>query len=86
MNLLITVDAFLDIYLADSELAINNNSQHNIRQAVDFSLKIDSALTANKEGDIALILTTKKTSSPHPHPPSSLLLVFSNEDQREEFL
>lgn len=58
--LLITVDAFINIYLPQNEVEINNNTQHNLRADIDFSLKIDSTLITCKEGDIGLLLTTKK--------------------------
>lgn len=84
INLLITVDAFINIYLYDNEIQINNNSQENIRSNVAFTLKIDSSLISVKEGDIVLSLTTKKiTSSESFTPCNTIELVFSNEDQRD---
>lgn len=87
VTLLVTVDAFLNICRTDRQLAITDNSQENLYQQIDFALKIEPALSMEKEGDISLHVDARR-STRHDQQPElhQLTLIFANEDQREEFL
>jgi hypothetical protein len=55
---------------------------------IDYSAKIDESLITERDGDIALIIQSKKSDQSFllSGTSSTLSLVFMNEDQREEFL
>jgi hypothetical protein len=87
VTIVVTVDGFLNLYFAKRAITVSDNTQDLLLDSFDYSAKIDHSLTMTRNGDIALEIDCKKSTKNAEAllAEKTVTLVFSSEDQREEF-